>query len=54
MTRLKRIFQQLRVQMPIFIMMLVFAACFLLALLTGYLTSNALMICPRFMVQEQC
>ena len=42
MTKFKRLFQQLRVQMPIFIMMLVFAACFLLALLTGYLTSNAL------------
>lgn len=42
MKKLKRIFQQLRVQMPMFIMLLVFAACFLLALLTGYLTSNAL------------
>ena len=42
MTKLKRMFHQLRVQMPIFIMLLVFGACFLLALLTGYLTSNAL------------
>jgi two-component system sensor histidine kinase YesM len=42
MTKIRRIFHQLRVQMPIVIMMLVFTACFLLALLTGFLTRNAL------------
>jgi two-component system sensor histidine kinase YesM len=42
MTKLKYIFSQLRVQMTIIIMMLVFAACFLLALLAGHLTQKAL------------
>ncbi len=39
---MKRLFHQLRVQMTIIIMMLVFAACFLLALLAGHLTVDAL------------